>query len=201
MAAPPAVHEQSPSCARARRTSVGALADHRRRGSPRRPSPPAGAARRHARLPRAAVRTRSTSPATPSSSARWRGYGAGLTPRCCRSAGWGPTLGAGHMDPLDAARATRLIGPRVAIPVHWGTLLPIGLGRRQRAAPRRPGAPVRGARRARSARRRGAHAGARAADEAMRGAARVPREGTSPGACKLDRRLDVLGDPVSQGAS
>ena len=53
-------------------------------------------------------------------------------------AGWGPTVGAGHMDPLDAARATRLIGPRVVIPVHWGTLQPIGLGSRQRAAPHDP---------------------------------------------------------------
>ncbi len=46
-------------------------------------------------------------------------------------AGWGPTLGAGHMDPLDAARAVQLIQPRVAIPVHWGTLAPIGLSRRR----------------------------------------------------------------------
>jgi L-ascorbate metabolism protein UlaG (beta-lactamase superfamily) len=41
-------------------------------------------------------------------------------------AGWGPTLGAGHMGPLHAARAARLIGPRLAIPIHWGTLQPIG---------------------------------------------------------------------------
>jgi L-ascorbate metabolism protein UlaG (beta-lactamase superfamily) len=45
-------------------------------------------------------------------------------------AGWGPTLGAGHMDPLDAARAARMIRPRIAIPMHWGTLLPIGLAGR-----------------------------------------------------------------------
>ncbi len=46
-------------------------------------------------------------------------------------AGWGPTLGAGHMGPFDAARAVGLIGPRIAVPVHWGTLSPIGLcGRR-----------------------------------------------------------------------
>jgi L-ascorbate metabolism protein UlaG (beta-lactamase superfamily) len=45
-------------------------------------------------------------------------------------AGWGTTLGAGHMDPLDAARAARLIRPRIAIPMHWGTLLPIGLAGR-----------------------------------------------------------------------
>jgi L-ascorbate metabolism protein UlaG (beta-lactamase superfamily) len=48
-------------------------------------------------------------------------------------AGWGPTLGAGHMGPRDAARAVGLIGPRIAVPVHWGTLSPIGLGRRHRA--------------------------------------------------------------------
>jgi L-ascorbate metabolism protein UlaG (beta-lactamase superfamily) len=47
-------------------------------------------------------------------------------------AGWGSTLGPGHMDPLDAARAVRLLQPRVAIPMHWGTLLPIGIARRHR---------------------------------------------------------------------
>jgi L-ascorbate metabolism protein UlaG (beta-lactamase superfamily) len=47
-------------------------------------------------------------------------------------AGWGPTLGPGHMNPFDAARAARLIGPRIAVPVHWGTLSPIGLGHRVR---------------------------------------------------------------------
>jgi L-ascorbate metabolism protein UlaG (beta-lactamase superfamily) len=47
--------------------------------------------------------------------------------------GWGPTLGPGHLDPLDAARALRLLSPRVAIPIHWGTLLPIGFSRRFRA--------------------------------------------------------------------
>jgi len=47
-------------------------------------------------------------------------------------AGWGPTLGPGHMDPLDAARAAALIRPRLAIPIHWGTLLPIGIAGRHR---------------------------------------------------------------------
>ena len=47
-------------------------------------------------------------------------------------AGWSPRLGRGHMDPDDAARATRLLKPRVAIPIHWGTLLPLGLGTRHR---------------------------------------------------------------------
>lgn len=47
-------------------------------------------------------------------------------------AGWGSTLGPGHMDPLDAAHAARLLAPRIAIPIHWGTLQPIG-ARRHRA--------------------------------------------------------------------
>src|SRR5262249_22331727 len=39
-------------------------------------------------------------------------------------AGWGRTLGPGHMDPLEAARAARLLRPRIAIPIHWGTYRP-----------------------------------------------------------------------------
>jgi len=35
--------------------------------------------------------------------------------------GWGPRLGRGHMGPADAAEATALLEPRVAIPIHWGT--------------------------------------------------------------------------------
>ncbi len=37
-------------------------------------------------------------------------------------AGWGRTLGAGHLDPARAARATAMIRPRVVVPIHWGTL-------------------------------------------------------------------------------
>jgi L-ascorbate metabolism protein UlaG (beta-lactamase superfamily) len=47
-------------------------------------------------------------------------------------AGWGPKLGPGHMDPLQAAHAVELLQPRLAIPRHWGTLLPIGLARNYR---------------------------------------------------------------------
>ncbi len=43
--------------------------------------------------------------------------------------GWGPTLGAGHLDPERAARALALLRPRMAVPIHWGTLHPLGLGR------------------------------------------------------------------------
>jgi L-ascorbate metabolism protein UlaG (beta-lactamase superfamily) len=39
-------------------------------------------------------------------------------------AGWGPRLGPGHMNAERAARAAALLRPRVAIPIHWGTLLP-----------------------------------------------------------------------------
>jgi L-ascorbate metabolism protein UlaG (beta-lactamase superfamily) len=35
--------------------------------------------------------------------------------------GWGPSLGAGHLDPGRAAAAVALIAPAVAIPIHWGT--------------------------------------------------------------------------------
>ena len=45
--------------------------------------------------------------------------------------GWGPSLGPGHMDPEAAARAARLLQPRIAVPIHWGTLFPVGLARRR----------------------------------------------------------------------
>ena len=43
--------------------------------------------------------------------------------------GWGPTLGTGHMNPYRAAEALQLLQPRLAIPIHWGTFFPFGLGR------------------------------------------------------------------------
>ena len=36
--------------------------------------------------------------------------------------GWGLTLGPGHLDAARAARALTLLRPRMALPVHWGTL-------------------------------------------------------------------------------
>jgi L-ascorbate metabolism protein UlaG (beta-lactamase superfamily) len=42
--------------------------------------------------------------------------------------GWGPMLGAGHLDPRRAAQALALLRPRLALPIHWGTLCPIGMG-------------------------------------------------------------------------
>lgn len=64
--------------------------------------------------------------------------GPGLAAALLPVAGWGSKLGAGHMDPLDAARAASLIKPRLAIPMHWGTLLPIGASRGRRARLRDP---------------------------------------------------------------
>ena len=40
-------------------------------------------------------------------------------------AGWGPSLGPGHLDPERAAEAARLLQPRLAVPIHWGTLRPL----------------------------------------------------------------------------
>ena len=45
-------------------------------------------------------------------------------------AGWGPTLGSGHLDPTRAARATDLIRPQLVVPIHWGTYSPITPRRR-----------------------------------------------------------------------
>jgi L-ascorbate metabolism protein UlaG (beta-lactamase superfamily) len=43
--------------------------------------------------------------------------------------GWGPSVGAGHLNPERAARALTLVRPRVAVPIHWGTFYPVGLRR------------------------------------------------------------------------
>jgi L-ascorbate metabolism protein UlaG (beta-lactamase superfamily) len=42
--------------------------------------------------------------------------------------GWGPTAKPQeHLDPMGAARAAAVIKPRIAVPIHWGTLHPVGL--------------------------------------------------------------------------
>jgi L-ascorbate metabolism protein UlaG (beta-lactamase superfamily) len=43
--------------------------------------------------------------------------------------GWGPTLGPGHLDPERATEAARRCRADVVVPIHWGTLWPIGLDR------------------------------------------------------------------------
>jgi L-ascorbate metabolism protein UlaG (beta-lactamase superfamily) len=53
-------------------------------------------------------------------------------------AGWGPTVGAGHLDPGRASEAAAMVSPRVAVPIHWGTLaLPWRSRREDPAAPAR----------------------------------------------------------------
>jgi L-ascorbate metabolism protein UlaG (beta-lactamase superfamily) len=42
--------------------------------------------------------------------------------------GWGGSRGPGHLDPRAAARAVALLRPRVVVPIHWATYLPIGYG-------------------------------------------------------------------------
>jgi L-ascorbate metabolism protein UlaG (beta-lactamase superfamily) len=41
--------------------------------------------------------------------------------------GWGPSIGPGHLDPETAARAAGRLSPRLTVPIHWGTLYPLGL--------------------------------------------------------------------------
>lgn len=53
--------------------------------------------------------------------------------------GWGPTLGRGHLDPVRAAEAAAQIQPAIAVPIHWGTLFPIGLRRLARRRFEGPG--------------------------------------------------------------
>jgi L-ascorbate metabolism protein UlaG (beta-lactamase superfamily) len=40
--------------------------------------------------------------------------------------GWGSKVGPGHLDPDRAAEAVRLLRPKLAVPIHWGTLAPFG---------------------------------------------------------------------------
>ena len=40
--------------------------------------------------------------------------------------GWGPKLGDGHLSPESAAEAVARLSPRVVVPIHWGSLSPIG---------------------------------------------------------------------------
>ena len=59
--------------------------------------------------------------------------------------GWGPRLGSGHMDPRRAAEATVRIRPSMAVPIHWGTLYPLGLRRPARRRFEGPGGAFRDA--------------------------------------------------------
>jgi L-ascorbate metabolism protein UlaG (beta-lactamase superfamily) len=54
--------------------------------------------------------------------------------------GWGPTLGAGHLDAARAAGFLAGLDAHHAVPVHFGTMWPIGLGPVRRDRFYRPGA-------------------------------------------------------------
>jgi L-ascorbate metabolism protein UlaG (beta-lactamase superfamily) len=53
--------------------------------------------------------------------------------------GWGPNIGAGHLDPAGAAHAAAALSPRLAVPIHWGTFYPLGLDRVHPGPLRTPG--------------------------------------------------------------
>jgi L-ascorbate metabolism protein UlaG (beta-lactamase superfamily) len=40
--------------------------------------------------------------------------------------GWSWTLGPGHLGPAEAAEAVRRVAAARAVPIHWGTLWPLG---------------------------------------------------------------------------
>ena len=52
--------------------------------------------------------------------------------------GWGPSIGPGHLDPERAATAVSMITPRLAVPIHWGTFAPVGMGRKLTGLRNRP---------------------------------------------------------------
>ena len=52
------------------------------------------------------------------------GFGGDLDAALLPVGGWGPRLPDDHLNPLTAAKALTLLRPRVAVPVHWGTLYP-----------------------------------------------------------------------------
>lgn len=67
--------------------------------------------------------------------------GAGpLDVACLPVSGWGGRLPDDHLNPVTAAQALRLLRPRLAVPIHWGTYYPPGLpeaqAERRRRAPR-----------------------------------------------------------------
>jgi L-ascorbate metabolism protein UlaG (beta-lactamase superfamily) len=53
--------------------------------------------------------------------------------------GWGPTLGEGHLDAARGAEALRRVKASWAVPIHYGTLWPIGMNRIRTHMFREPG--------------------------------------------------------------
>jgi L-ascorbate metabolism protein UlaG (beta-lactamase superfamily) len=53
--------------------------------------------------------------------------------------GWGPWLRGQHLDPAEAAHCLRALRPRVAVPIHYGTFWPYGMGLVRPSSFREPG--------------------------------------------------------------
>ncbi len=64
-----------------------------------------------------------------------KSFAAGVDVALLPIAGWGRTVGRGHLDAERAARAAALIGPRIAVPIHWGTLVGPRVSPAEAAAP------------------------------------------------------------------
>jgi L-ascorbate metabolism protein UlaG (beta-lactamase superfamily) len=61
-----------------------------------------------------------------------RGLAGGLDVALLPISGWGTRIGGpGHLDPRQAALAAAILKPRIAVPIHWGTLLRRGLERKR----------------------------------------------------------------------
>ncbi len=58
---------------------------------------------------------------------------------------WGPHSAPWHLGPRGAARLADIIGARVVVPIHWGTLYPAGLARVWRGPSDAPGGRFRAA--------------------------------------------------------
>ena len=72
-------------------------------------------------------------------------------------AGWGPRLGPGHMGPAEAVEALSLLRPRLVVPIHWGSLVPVGHALARVVVSHPSATVVRRAGAAGAARRRGAY--------------------------------------------
>lgn len=62
-------------------------------------------------------------------------FAAGVDVALLPVGGWGRQLRSGHLDPERAARAAALLRPRVAVPIHWGTLVGPAVSRERALAP------------------------------------------------------------------
>ncbi len=60
-------------------------------------------------------------------------FATGLDVALLPIAGWGKSTGPGHLGPREAAEALRILSPRVCVPIHWGTYVPLSPRRGQRA--------------------------------------------------------------------